>query len=74
MCEENSSKVKVILANDVATFLDERVESARALDRIEKYLRALGTFPAYCPAGMELSSMTLPSSSRRITCTEFSKV
>ena len=45
MSDESPTEVEVVLANDVVTFLDEHVESPRVLNRIEKYLRALRTFP-----------------------------
>lgn len=45
MSDESPTEVEVVLTNDVVTFLDEHVESPRVLNRIEKYLRALRTFP-----------------------------
>ena len=45
MSDESPTEVEVVLTNDVVTFLGEHVESPRVLNRIEKYLRALRTFP-----------------------------
>ena len=54
MSEGEQGEIELVLANDVATFLDEQAESPRVLRRIERHILALRTFPemgqVYSPA------------------------
>lgn len=45
MTEEEPSAIEIVFSYEAATFLDEQIESLRVLRRIEKYVRALATFP-----------------------------
>lgn len=45
MTEEEPATVEIVFSNEASTFLDEHIESPRALRRIEKYIRALAAFP-----------------------------
>lgn len=45
MTEEEPSAIEIVFSDEAATFLDEQIESLRVLRRIEKYVRALATFP-----------------------------
>ena len=45
MTEEEPSAIEIVFSDEAASFLDEQIESLRVLRRIEKYVRALATFP-----------------------------
>lgn len=45
MTEEKPATIEVVFTNEAAAFLDEHVESARVLNRMERHIRALASFP-----------------------------